>query len=127
MPTAGRYIPDPIAFDILPVRIEFGELPFRCPNATKSSMRCRLPCAVPGQQRVRKPDLHIRQASPRTMHRRTPRGAMLRLPSVQRVDLITWVRWNCQRSTMRNPTWLGVTYAGARPSARPAGSDFPLW
>jgi hypothetical protein len=26
--------------------------------------------------------------------------AMLRLPSVQRVDLITWVRWNCQRSTM---------------------------
>lgn len=54
-------------------------------------------------------------------------AAMLRLPSVQRVDLITWVRWNCQRSTMRNPTWLGVTYAGARPSARPAGSDLPLW
>jgi hypothetical protein len=23
---AGRYIPDPIAFDIVPVRIEFGEL-----------------------------------------------------------------------------------------------------
>jgi hypothetical protein len=41
-----RY-PDPIAFDFVPVRIEFRELPFRCPNPRKSSMRCRLPYAVP--------------------------------------------------------------------------------
>jgi len=53
MPTAGRYIPDPIAFDILPVRIEFGELPFRLPerdeklDEVSAALRCAGPTAGP--------------------------------------------------------------------------------
>ena len=67
------------------------------------------------------------KASLPARYRRGPQDAMLRPPGFQRVDLMTWVRWNCQRSTMRNPTRLGVTYAGARLSTRPGGNEFPLW
>jgi hypothetical protein len=63
----------------------------------------------------------VRQHTRAAFHARSPRSR------AQRVDLTTCVRWNCQRSTMRNPTRLGVKYAGARRSTRPGGSDFPLW